>query len=123
MKVLLFTNATLIDHDLVELFKQIPPLVEIEVTIYGMEKDSYEGVTRKKGSFEQAWRGIRLLQENKIPFVVKSVALPQNRKDLTRFNKWAAGIPWMAGQKPVSYKYFGLRLVGIILKKMLLFRN
>ncbi|MCJ7483239.1 MAG: radical SAM protein [Thermodesulfovibrionales bacterium] len=110
LKVLLFTNATLINHDLVELFKQIPPLVEIEVTVYGMEKDSYEGVTRKKGSFEQAWRGIQLLQENKIPFVVKSVALPHNRKDLTRFKKWAAGIPWMAGQEPESYKYFGLRL-------------
>ena len=64
LKVLLFTNATLIDHNLVELFKQVPPLVEIEVTVYGMEKASYEGVTRKKGSFEQAWRGIRLLQEN-----------------------------------------------------------
>jgi len=123
LRVLLFTNATLIDPDLVKLFKQVPPLVEIEVTIYGMQKDSYEGVTRKKGSFEKAWRGIRLLQENKIPFVVKSVALPHNRKDLASFKKWAAGIPWMAGQEPVSYKYFGLRLRRDNFKKNALIRE
>lgn len=110
LRVLLFTNATLIDQNVVELFKRVPPLVELEVTIYGMEKESYEAVTWKKGSFEQAWRGIRLLQEGKIPFAVKSVALPQNRKDLARFKKWATGIPWMANQEPISYKYFGLRL-------------
>ncbi|MCJ7773598.1 MAG: radical SAM protein [Desulfobacterales bacterium] len=109
LKVLLFTNATLIHRDLVKLFKQIPPLVEIEVTVYGMEKVSYEGITRKKGTFEEAWRGIRLLQEYNIPFVVKSVALPQNIKDLSEFKKWASKIPWM-DQEAVSYKFFGLRL-------------
>lgn len=109
MQVVLFTNATLITPSLVELFKRIPPRREIEVTVYGMERDSYEAVSRKKGTFARAWRGIRLLQEKGIPFVVKTVELPQNRKDLEAFRQWGASIPWMP-QAPMVYKFFGYRL-------------
>lgn len=110
MQVVLFTNATLITPDLVELFKRIPPRREIEITVYGMERDSYEAVSGKKGTFDLAWRGIRLLEENGIPFVVKTVELPQNRRDLEAFRRWGAGIPWMSQQEPMVYKFFGFRL-------------
>jgi radical SAM protein with 4Fe4S-binding SPASM domain len=104
LKVLLFTNATLVTASRAELFSRIPPLEKIEVTVYGMKKPSYEAVTRAPGSFDVAWRGIRLLLDKEIPFVVKSALLPSNSAEVEEFEKWAATIPWMDG--PPSYSVF-----------------
>jgi len=85
LKVLLFTNATLMTPPLAELFSRLPPLEKIEVSVYGMQKTSYESITRTPGSFEAAWRGINLLLERKVPFVVKSALLPPNREEVEAF--------------------------------------
>ena len=50
LKVLLFTNATLITEYFADLFSKIPPLEKIEITVYGMKRDSYEAATRTAGS-------------------------------------------------------------------------
>jgi len=104
LKVLIFTSATLITQDLIDLFRHIPPLEKIEVTVYGMTKGSYETVTRTPGSFEAAWRGINLLLEQRIPFVVKGALLPSNKDEMDEFEGWAAKIPWL--DKPPSYSMF-----------------
>ncbi len=97
LKVILFTNATLVTPAFAALLSRIPPLEEIEISVYGMHKNSYEAVTRTPGSFEASWRGIHLLLERKVPFVVKSALLPQNREDVEEFEAWAATVPWMGG--------------------------
>lgn len=104
LKVLIFTNATLITPQLADLFSRIPPLKKIEVTVYGIKKKSYEAVTRIPGSFEAAWRGINLLLEKRIPFVVKSALLPSNKDEMDEFEAWAAILPWM--DRPPSYSMF-----------------
>ena len=108
LKVIIFTNATLITLHLAELFSRIPPLEKIEVTVYGMKDSSYETVTRTTGSFKAAFRGINLLLEHKIPFVVKGAILPANKEEIEEFESWATTIPWM--DKPPSYSmFFNLR--------------
>lgn len=104
LKVLLFTNATLITLHLAKLFTKIPPLERIEISVYGMRKSSYEAVSRVPGSFKSAWQGINLLLKQKVPFVVKSALLPFNKDEISEFEKWAGSIPWMA--KPPSYSMF-----------------
>lgn len=104
LKVNIFTNATLINPHLVELFSRILPLKEIEISVYGMKKSSYEAITRVSGSFEAAWRGINLLLENKIPFVVKGALLPLTKGEIDDFEEWAKIIPWM--DKPPSHSMF-----------------
>lgn len=104
IKVLLFTNATLIDEELIQLLKKYPPGELIEVTVYGMTKRSYEAVSRAKGTFEKAFRGMNLLLEHDIPFVVKSAILPQNKEDIPAFEEWAKTIPWM--DKTPRYSMF-----------------
>ena len=103
-KVVIFTNATLITPDLVKLFARIPPLEKIEITVYGMRRNSYESVTRVSGSYESAWRRISLLLENRIPFIVKGALLPPNLCEIEEFEAWAATIPWM--DEPPSYSMF-----------------
>jgi radical SAM protein with 4Fe4S-binding SPASM domain len=104
IKVLLSTNATLISPYLADLFVRIPPLERIGISVYGMKRSSYEAVTRTPGSFEAAWRGINLLLEKKIPFVVKNALLPPNKEEVVKFEEWSTTIPWMNGS--LSYAMF-----------------
>jgi len=108
LKVLLFTNATLITPALADLFARIPPLKRIEITLYGMKRRSYEAITRVPGSFEAAWRGIHLLLERNIPFIVKSVLLPPNKDEIEEFEAWAATLPYM-DTKPSYSMFYDLR--------------
>jgi radical SAM protein with 4Fe4S-binding SPASM domain len=108
-EVIIFTNATLITPEIAELFARIPPLRNIEVSVYGMKKSSYEAVTRAPGSFEAAWRGINLLLGKGIPFVVKGAILPPTRGELKEFDEWALTIPWMDGP-PSNCMFFDLRV-------------
>jgi molybdenum cofactor biosynthesis enzyme MoaA len=108
MKVLLFTNACLITPSLADLLARIPPLVPIEISVYGMRRESYEAVTRAPGSFAQFRRGVNLLLKHKVRFVLKSVLLPQNRHETDEYEAWAGTIPGMIG--PPGYTVFlGLR--------------
>jgi radical SAM protein with 4Fe4S-binding SPASM domain len=108
LRVLIFTNATLIDPSLAELFAHIPPLEKIEVSVYGMKEKSYEAITYAKGSFKAAWAGINLLLKNKIPFVVKGALLPQNKDEIDEFEKWAITIPGMDNKPPGYAMFFDL---------------
>jgi radical SAM protein with 4Fe4S-binding SPASM domain len=108
LKVLLFTNGTLIEPRLAGLLARLPPLEKVEVSVYGMRRESYEAVSRTPGSFETAWRGMHLLLERGVPFVVKSALLPPNRREMEEFEAWAAALPWM-GQLPSYSMYFDLR--------------
>jgi len=108
MKVLLFTNARLITPRLADLFARIPPRIEIEITVYGMRAESYDAVARVPGAFAQFWRGVNLLLERGVPFIVKQALLPPNRAEIAEFEAWAKTIPWMT--KPPSYSMnFDLR--------------
>ena len=104
LKVLIFTNARLITPQLADLLARIPPLVFMEITVYGMHKESYEAVSRVPGSFTQFQRGVNLLLDRKIPFVVKSALLPLNKAEMDEFEAWANTISWM--DKSPSYSMF-----------------
>src|SRR5512133_3827396 len=96
LRVLLFTNATLITPALADLFARVPPLEKIEITVYGMTPASYTAVTAVAGAFRSARRGIDLLIERRVPFVVKSALLPQNAHEREAFEAWAATLPGMS---------------------------
>ena len=108
LRVLLFTNATLITKEMAELFKRLPLLEKIEVSVFGLKKSSYEGSTRTAGSFAKAMAGIKLLLEMNIPFAVKGALLPANRNELNEFKSWAAALPGMDAPTKVSM-FFDLR--------------
>jgi radical SAM protein with 4Fe4S-binding SPASM domain len=108
LRVLIFTNARLITPEIADLFDKVPPLEKIEVTVYGMTRESYEAVSRVKGSYDQFRRGLDLLQDKKIPFVVKGAYLPSNRGEIELFEKWASTVPAM-GKPPTYTVFFNLR--------------
>lgn len=93
--VMLFTNARRITPGLADLWERMPPLVPIEISVYGMRTESYEAVTRVAGSYAQFRRGVALLEERGIPFIVKSALLPPNRDEIDELDAWALGLPAM----------------------------
>jgi radical SAM protein with 4Fe4S-binding SPASM domain len=69
--VTLFTNATMMNERLAELFRELPPLT-VEVSIYGHNAEIYEKTTQIPGSFSRFERGIGLLVGAGIPVVLKT---------------------------------------------------
>jgi radical SAM protein with 4Fe4S-binding SPASM domain len=108
LRVLIFTNARRITPDLADLLASVPPLVPVEVTAYGMHQESYEAVSRVRGSFAQFRRGVALLLDRKVSFKVKGALLPPNKAEIAEFETWAATIPGM-DQPPGYSMFFGLR--------------
>jgi radical SAM protein with 4Fe4S-binding SPASM domain len=108
LRVRIFTNAMLITPGLAALFKKIPPLDKMEVSVYGMTAATSAGVTGNKASFEAARRGIALLLSRGVPFVVKGAVLPPTKDEMDRFEAWTREIPGMTGS-PSYAMLFDLR--------------
>jgi len=75
--VSLFTNACLIRPQHVELFRAYPPR-DVEVTIYGATRETYERVTRAPGSFDAFLRGVELLEAGGIGARYKATVMRSN---------------------------------------------
>lgn len=108
MRVRLFTNGTLITPDIAGLFACIPPLEAVVISVYGMSRDAYEGVTRVKGSHVAVWRGIRELEKRGVPYTLRGVYLPQNRDELESFDHHCMNLPSM-GRRPGMVTQLDLR--------------
>jgi radical SAM protein with 4Fe4S-binding SPASM domain len=79
--VSVFTNATLIRDEHIELFYKYPPR-DIEVTVYGVTKESYERVTGRPGSFAAFMNGLNKLLDSGIQVRFKAMAIQSNYKEL-----------------------------------------
>lgn len=79
--VSVFTNASLIKEEHIELFKKYPPK-DIEVTVYGVTKEIYEAVTHKAGSYKAFIQGLNMLLQNGLKVRLKTMALRSNFKEL-----------------------------------------
>jgi len=88
IRVILSTNATLINSEMANLLKKYSPQ-DMEVTMYGLSKETYEGVTRNPGSFDAFKKGINLLKKNCIPFTLKTAVLPQNFQEIKEMRNFA----------------------------------
>ncbi|MGZ5454220.1 MAG: radical SAM/SPASM domain-containing protein [Candidatus Aminicenantales bacterium] len=108
LRVMLFTNATLITPRLARLLKDVPPLEAVEVSVYGLTKETCEAVTRVSGSFAACRRGLGLLGENGVAFTVKGAVLPPTSREADALEAWAAGLPGHAG-RPAFAMLFDLR--------------
>ena len=79
--VSVFTNATLITDKHIDLFRRYPPR-DVEVTVYGVTKETYEKVTRNPGSFNAFLQGLDRLFRSGIKVRLKAMALRSNVSEL-----------------------------------------
>jgi radical SAM protein with 4Fe4S-binding SPASM domain len=79
--VSLFTNATLVTDEHVRFFRKFPPR-DIEVTVYGVTKETYDRVTRTRGSFDAFRRGLDRLLASGVTIRLKAMALRSNKHEI-----------------------------------------
>jgi MoaA/NifB/PqqE/SkfB family radical SAM enzyme len=83
----IFTNATLVTEEHVRFFKKFPPR-DIEVTVYGVTKETYERVTRTPGSFDAFLRGLDLLLRSGAHVRLKAMALRSNKHEIAAIGEF-----------------------------------
>jgi radical SAM protein with 4Fe4S-binding SPASM domain len=89
IKVILFTNATLMNPEIAGLLKRYPPGEPVEVTLYGMRREQYEAISRVPGSFDAAMAGIGLLADYGISFRIKGIYLDGREQDAAEMEAFA----------------------------------
>ena len=89
--VTVFTNGTLVTDRLADLFAEHRP-ERLEITLYGMTKETYDRVTRVPGAFEKCIAGIRRLVERGLPLTLKTMALTWNQHEVEEMEAYARGL-------------------------------
>lgn len=89
--VTVFTNGTLVTNRIADLFAEHTPET-IEISLYGMTRETYEKVTRVPGSYEKCLAGIRRLVDRGLPVTLKTVALTWNQHEVEAMEAYARGL-------------------------------
>ncbi|MGC2064326.1 MAG: radical SAM protein [Thermodesulfovibrionales bacterium] len=86
--VTIFTNGTLITEKIADIFKDLPPQT-IEISLYGATEETYEKITRVKGSFSNCLKGIERLLQRNINVQLKTVLMTLNEHEFYSMEKIA----------------------------------
>ena len=89
--ITLFTNGTLITPQIADYLVEWRPF-NIEITLYGATRETYERLTGIRGSYDRCLRGIRLLQERGLPLKLKTVAVTINKHEILEMQRFAASL-------------------------------
>jgi MoaA/NifB/PqqE/SkfB family radical SAM enzyme len=93
----LFTNGTMITDKIADHFAQYPPF-SIEISLYGASEETYEAVTRVRGSYKRCLRGIERVVARKLPLTIKTPVMTLNKHELD-------DIAAIAGRHSVKFRY------------------
>jgi radical SAM protein with 4Fe4S-binding SPASM domain len=85
--ITLFTNGTLITERVADYLQQWPPFA-IEITLYGLTKETYEALTGIEGSYERCMRGVALLCERGLPLKLKTVPTSVNKHEVVAMKEF-----------------------------------
>lgn len=85
--VTVFTDGCLIAPRHVDLFKQYPPR-DIEISVYGVTQETYERVSRRRGTFTAFMRGLNLLFDAGVPVRLKAMAIQSNVDELPAISQF-----------------------------------
>jgi radical SAM protein with 4Fe4S-binding SPASM domain len=88
MIVTVFTNGTLINQKIVDLFADLPPQV-VEISLYGATRETYEKVTGVSGSFRSCMKGIESLLERGIKLTLKTILMSANSREFYEIERIA----------------------------------
>ncbi len=100
----IYTNGTLFTEGIISYLKKLPPY-SIEITLNSITPDTYEAITQIKGSFERVMDNIKRLKENKIPLMLKTNCLKQNKHELGKIKRWTEELLGKPSDNRYHFKY------------------
>jgi radical SAM protein with 4Fe4S-binding SPASM domain len=86
--ITLFTNGTMVTERVANFLAEYRPFA-IEITLYGATRQTYEALTKIPGSYDRCMRGIRLLNDRKLPLKLKTVPTTINRHEVYEMQRMA----------------------------------
>lgn len=86
--VSVFTNGTLVDDALLDLFTRFPPHC-VEISLYGHSERVYAAVTGDAGARSAAYAAVDRLHVRGVPLRIKTVALRQNVHEIEMMRRCA----------------------------------
>ena len=86
--VTVMCDGVLVTRGIVELFHEYPPEA-VEVSVYGASAETYEQITRVRGSFSRCMRGIQRLVESRIEVRLKTVLMSLNAHEVPQMRALA----------------------------------
>jgi radical SAM protein with 4Fe4S-binding SPASM domain len=89
--VTVFTNGTLVSERIADLFDRHRPHA-VEISLYGMTRETYERVTRVPGSYARCLAGIQRLAARGIPLTLKTMALSWNQHEVSAMDAYARSL-------------------------------
>lgn len=89
IRVTVLCNGVLVRDAHVALFREYPPL-NVEVSLYGATKATYEAVTKVPGSYAKCLAGVRKLLDNGIRVQLKTVLIQLNAHEAGEMRRIAS---------------------------------
>jgi radical SAM protein with 4Fe4S-binding SPASM domain len=86
--ITVFTNGTTLTPEIADCLAEWRPF-QVEISLYGLTKETYENITQIPGSFELCIRGIDLLLERNIPLGLKTIAMTLNHGEIPQMKEYA----------------------------------
>lgn len=87
----LYTNATLVTDEIMEVFKEYPPH-SIGVTVYGASPQTYEKVTGSAYAYNRMLEGVEKLRQLPSSLTIRTTIIKANLDDLDQMTQWAFGL-------------------------------
>ncbi|WP_303871939.1 radical SAM protein [Acetobacterium wieringae] len=84
----LLTNGSLLNKQLIETFRLLPPAL-VSISIYGANEKTYNDVTKSAGQFDKVINNLRLLRRNNINFEIKFIAMKENYREFKEIESLA----------------------------------
>jgi len=86
--ITLYTNATLINDDILQLLTKYPPL-RVSISVYGASPDTYGKVTGHPEAYEKTIKNIRKLKAAGIILQLKTTVIKYNKDDFQQLAELA----------------------------------
>ncbi len=86
--ITIFTNGQALNGKILSYLARSLPF-SIELTLNGITKETYESITQVKKSFFRIMENIKKIKEKKLPLVLKSNCLKQNKDEIAKIKVFA----------------------------------
>lgn len=93
----ILSNLTLLNCDIIHEMK-LNSLLSVQTSLYAMDSDIHDNITKMKGSFEKTKNSILKLIENDIPLQISCPIMEQNKNHYMEVIDWAKKYNVYAGE-------------------------
>lgn len=100
--ITLFTNGFLLGRRAIKYLAKHPPY-SLEITLNGISPKTYESITGVRGSFKKVMSSIKKTAAYKIPLVLKTIGLKENKSEISQIKAFSKKL---LGKKKFKFDSF-----------------